>query len=241
MKKINIKLIKTVAFLSVLLCVLSSCAKKPKTDSELYNTAVIDAMIAEPQEIMPLVCVSKDEKLISWKDDRVLMLTMHKYPDSYPESKPVTLSFGNSWTFTDKEMKAWYDKNKTGVTDWSKRLQQLLGTEPHKTYTHISAFWTKPEDIRRPAYQIDATKQIEPKDLDGSSLGELHSWFCDNIISSYYIGEKKYPWTRLGYTYDWNDNKTAYGLTEFLVLKNANVQVEFTKTIPEFIEWLENQ
>lgn len=241
MKKINIKLIKTVAFLSVLLCVLSSCAKKPKTDSELYNDAVIDAMIAEPQEIRPLVCVSKDEKLISWKDNRVLMLTMHKYPDSYPESKPVILSFGNSWTFTDKEMKAWYDKNKTGVTDWSKRLQQLLGTEPQKTYTHVSAFWTKPEDIRRPAYQIDASKQIEPKDLDGSSLGELRTWFCDNIISSYYIGEKKYPWTKLGYTYDWNDNKTAYGLTEFLVLKNANVQVEFTKTIPEFIEWLENQ
>ena len=49
MKKINIKLIKTVAFLSILLCVLASWAKKPKTDSDLYDSAVIDAMIAEPQ------------------------------------------------------------------------------------------------------------------------------------------------------------------------------------------------
>lgn len=47
----------------------------------------------------------------------------------------------------------------------------------------------------------------------------------------------QYPWTRLGYTYDWGA-EDEYGLTEFLVLKNSTIEVEFTKTIDEFFDWL---
>lgn len=53
-------------------------------------------------------------------------------------------------------------------------------------------------------------------------------------IISYFEGA--YPWTRLGYTYDWADNDTEYGLTEFLVLNKSKVKVEFTDTTAEFIE-----
>ena len=47
-----------------------------------------------------------------------------------------------------------------------------------------------------------------------------------NIISSYFDG--KYPWTRLGYTYDWADNGEEYGLSEFVVRKNSEVKVAYT-------------
>ena len=62
-------------------------------------------------------------------------------------------------------------------------------------------------------------------------------WFNSNIISSYFE-EYRYPWTRLGYTYDWADNGSEYGLSEFLVLKDAQVDVEYTKTTDEFIEYI---
>lgn len=228
---------------AVIVCILtagfSGCISKQKPDEVLYKTAVKDAMIAEPAEIFPLVCISEDDPLVSWKDGKVLMLTLHKYPDFYAEGKDVRLSFGNSWTFTDREIEAWYKKNRQDEDGWQHRIKQLLGIAPSQNHTHVSAFWTDPHDICRPAYQSDATKQLLPEDLDGSALGELSDWFCSNIISSYYIGSTNYPWTRLGYTYDWAGGKTEYGVTEFLVKKDAVVTVEFTKTLSEFRTWLE--
>ena len=233
--------IRTAAAICILAAVFSGCSNRKKSIEELYESAVIDAMFAEPSEIHPLVCITEDEPLVTWKDGKVLMLTLHKYPDFYTEGKDVTFTFGHSWTFTDREMEEWYKKNGQNVTNWSFRLKQLLGITPEQNHTHISAFWTDPKDIRRPAYQPDASKQLTKETLDGSALDELSNWFCSNIVSSYYIGKTKYPWTRLGYTYDWADNGTDYGVTEFLVLKNSTVTVEFTKSVPEFVDWLEEQ
>ena len=92
----------------------------------------IHRMVAEPSEIHPLVCITEDEPLVTWKNGKVLMLTLHKYPDFYTEGKDVTFTFGNSWTFTDREMEEWYKKNGQNVTDWSFRLKQLLGITPEQ-------------------------------------------------------------------------------------------------------------
>ena len=62
-------------------------------------------------------------------------------------------------------------------------------------------------------------------------------WFNDNILWSYF--DSAYPWTRLGYTYDWADNGKEYGLTEFLIIPNSEALVEFTLTTEEFIDWLD--
>lgn len=233
--------IGAVAAVFVLFAGCFGCPGVQKSAETLYENAVKDAMLSEPSEIHPLVCISEDEPLVSWKDGKVLMLTLHSYPDFYTEGKTVSLSFGHSWTFTDKEIEAWYKANGRSVTDWTLRIRQLLGIAPERNHTHVSAFWTDPKDIRRPAYQIDAARQLTEADLDGSSLDGLSDWFCSTIVSSYYIGKTKYPWTRLGYTYDWADNGTEYGVTEFLVLKDSSVTVEFTKSIQEFAAWLEER
>ena len=59
------------------------------------------------------------------------------------------------------------------------------------------------------------------------------SWFDSNIIGSYF--DKFYSWTRLGYTYDWADNGTEYGLSEFLIFSGAKAFVEYTYTVDEYI------
>ena len=50
----------------------------------------------------------------------------------------------------------------------------------------------------------------------------FETWFENNTASSYSTGA--YPWTRLGYTYDWADNGTAYGLSEVIIFKGAKVR-----------------
>jgi hypothetical protein len=35
----------------------------------------------------------------------------------------------------------------------------------------------------------------------------------------------RYPWTRLGYTYDWGSSITEIGLSEFVIKKNSQIIV----------------
>ena len=46
--------------------------------------------------------------------------------------------------------------------------------------------------------------------------------------------------TRLGYTYDWADNGSAYGLSEFIVKKDSDVKVAYTVDLKEMLNKLDN-
>ena len=63
---------------------------------------------------------------------------------------------------------------------------------------------------------------------------DFKSWFDDNTLWSYFYGE--YPWTRLGYTYDWADNDTEYGMTEFIVEDGAQVTAPYDRQIIEEVK-----
>ncbi|MDE6021854.1 MAG: alpha/beta hydrolase [Ruminococcus sp.] len=39
----------------------------------------------------------------------------------------------------------------------------------------------------------------------------------------------------VGYTYDWADNGTEYGMTEFILKSGTDVAVDFTETTSEFL------
>lgn len=223
--------------LLVLLLLPIGCSQK--TPEVLYSEAVEDARSADPEEILPLVTLTPDNKLVTWSEDResVLLLSWHDCPESYIAGEAFTCTNGEIWAFTDKEILARYDENAPDVTDWTLRLEQLIGLPPDTEYTHVSAFWVELDEISRPAYQTDATKQMSKELLDGSALGDLRDWFEANAAYSY-SENTPYPWTRLGYTYDWADNGTEYGLTEFLILADSVIEVEWTVSTEEFIDWL---
>jgi len=65
-------------------------------------------------------------------------------------------------------------------------------------------------------------------------------WFDDSRAKAY-VKKTGYPWTRLGYTYDWGAEDKKYGLTEFLILQDSHVRVQFTKNVPTFVKWLEER
>lgn len=208
----------------------------------LFDRAVQDAKIIMPEEIFPVTAITKDSPLVTWNEagDRVLLLTFHKYPDSYQEGQTATTKWGEVWTFTDREMVDWYAKNGAEVSDWPLRLRQLIGLRPDNSYTHISALWVKPEDMVRPAYETDITTGQMTDHFAEAADADFRAWFEANAASSY-DSDTPYPWTRLGYTYDWADNGQAFGLSEFLIQKDATVEVEFTKTIADFVQWLEEE
>ena len=227
--------------LSALLMTMTGCTEKEISPDRLYSISVEDAKEAEENEIMPLVTLTKDSEMVTWSEDggKVLLLSWHKYPESYKYGESFVCEYGDIWTFTDKEIISWYGENSYGVTDWELRLEQLIGLPTISEYTHVSAFWTDIEEVIRPCYQLDVTKQMSAELLDGSALGAYKPWFDDNAEYSY-AEDTPYPWTRLGYTYDWADNGNEYGLTEFLILEGSEIEVDWTKTTDEFINWLDN-
>lgn len=235
-------------FLTVLLCLIFAAAAflvtycsmlpaQPALEDDLYTAAVADSVKAEEDEIFPLVSLVKGSDMVTWNEDgqRVLLLSWNRHPELYTEGKTLSLE-GEVWTFTDGEIQAWYAAHGQGVEDWDLRLKQLIGLPPTSAYTHVSAFWVDVSDVIRPAYQPDVTEQMDASLLDGSALGEHVEWFNDNIVYSYFTSA--YPWTRLGYTYDWSSENGEYGLSEFLLPEGTEVEIEFTMETREFVDYL---
>ncbi len=212
----------------------------PKTTEELYAEAVQDAMTVEADEIFPLVSLEKGEPYAVYDEEgRVLLLTFHKYPDSYPDGKDVEIEWGEVWTFTGGELADWYQESKDGVTDWPARLRQLIGLTPDNESTHFTAMWVKPEDVQRPANVQEIGDVTMTASLAENTDEAFKEWFDGNIIWSYF--DSAYPWTRLGYTYDWAaEAEDEYGLSEFLVANGSEVEVAYTAATEEMLSMLAN-
>ena len=208
------------------------------TNDQLYDRAVRDAKNADENEIMPLVNISKDDENVIWSEDgkRVLVAFMHKFPDSYPAGEDIKLQWGNVWCVSAGEMVKWIKNNGNGVTDWTERLHQVLGMPTSKEYTTITAIWVDADLLYRPAYVTDTTAEMKTtlQPTGNEEFDKMYKeWFDSNIIWSYY--DNAYPWTRLGYTYDWADNGTEYGLSEFLIFSGADATVEYTYSTEDFV------
>lgn len=227
-----------VTLLTMLAATMGACGKESQNQSDLYEQSVEDAVFAEEDEIMELVSLTSEDDRVTWDDQgRVLLLTFHRYPDSYPEGETVTLEWGEVWTFTEKEMASRFAEEMKEDKDYDLALKHLLGLPQEKESTTVTAFWVDPEDVLRPAYQMDATDGSMTVTLSDDVDEEDKAWFDQNILDSYFYGD--YPWTRLGYTYNWGGHGTEYGVTEFLVKAGAQVEVEYTKTEEEFVNGLE--
>ena len=124
-------------------------------------------------------------------------------------------------------------------TNIIRRLKQLLGLPPNAEYSHFVEFWVKPADLFRPCPDKEIIdKQCDvcfPENVDSSHI----VWINKNRIDRYYQCElfNQYPWTQLGYTYDWNPgNKTHVGLSEFVIGEDKNIVVNAIYTNEEYLD-----
>lgn len=211
------------------------------SDAELdvmYRRAMEDAVWADGEEILPLVMIDRGDGRVTWDEagERILLLSWHGEPESYPAGRTDLLTQSEIWTFTDGEIFRWYEENREGVEDWTLRLEQLIGLPRGSGYTHFTAFWAEPADVIRPAYVTDTGLPMQNR-FSGDTDAQYRAWFDANILYSYF--ESAYPWTRLGYTYDWADDEEEYGLSEFLLMAGSPVSIAYTVTTDEFLALLD--
>jgi len=210
-----------------------------KTNNEIYQSAVIDAMIAEETEICStLIAIRSDNNYLKWQNGNVLVVTWTKHGSSYPVGDTVSTWWGETWVTAVPEIKDWYKKNPVPKENLTLRTEQLLGMPPNTGYLYFVEMWVNPADLQRPAYDYEIDDNVCGLSFTSSASADFISWFNNNILSSYFPPpeEVQYPWTRLGYTYDWGNKKNEIGLSEFIIKKNAKVIVNSKSLTAEYLQ-----
>lgn len=221
-----------------LLC--SACggtAPVANTEPEtLYGAAVEDAETAEPSEIVATLTplVPHNDTLV-WRtpadeSHQVLMVTWTDSTSSLNTSPGDTLtSEEDIWVTAAPEVRQFCEGLDRAGDQLSLRLAQRLGLPPDVNYDRFVALWAHPEDLVRPCPDPEVTdRECElgaPVPEEHVQVSEAHqNWFRELETSMY--GPDGYPWTRLGYTYDWNPDTDEVGPSEFVIRPGAPVEVE---------------
>jgi hypothetical protein len=145
----------------------------------------------------------------------------------------------DSWVTVVPEIKNFF----AGTPPEALRMAQLLGLPPEAAaaghpneYKYLLELWVAPKDLFRPCpdteisdtvcelgFPVDAFQTPNLSNLVRTSAGPKSGvfmtypdWFSNQAQYSYTAGSSPYPWTRLGYTYDWGSNPPV-GLSEFVV------------------------
>ena len=214
--------------------------------NHLYSQSIEDAAKPQPWEIKSdLVKISGKNPNLIWKeiDGEFYILVSTWKIDTFflinnsPDRKINTSKF-LSWVTTAPELQNLCQNRSFGRKEGlDLRLKQLLGLPPNIEKNYFIEFWVTPKDLFRPCldqgvYDVNCNLSFP----ENGSL-QYKKWINDLRIESYYNAEwdKNYPWTQLGYTYDWNSkNKNNFGASEFVIDKNKDIFINKIYTTEDY-------
>jgi hypothetical protein len=208
----------------------------PLNLDQAYRQAIEDAMVAKESEVYTnLTSIVENNSNLIWQGQNVLMVTWTKYASSYPVNGTVTTSWGDTWVTAAPQIKIFFQTHVAPETNLTTRAAELLGLPANVSDTYFVEFWVNPQSLFRPTPDNEITDSTTQLTFPSNASADYKAWFNNNIINSYY--PMKYPWTRLGYTYDWGNSQTHVGLSEFVLKQNSTVTV---KSVTPNLEYLKN-
>lgn len=220
-----------------------------------YLRAVDDARVAEPGEIYrDLTALVAWEEGLEWEGEpgnsRVLVVvwTGKDYYDSSIGQDYLLPDDANVWVTAVPDLQDCFLGQGADLKPGELRLKQLLGLPPDGSYTKFVELWVSPSDLFRPSpdpeindceaelsfptatsrllsFNDDCTITQWDNELNRDISYTYEEWFTDRKNTIYY-GDHPYPWTGLGYTYDWGDPGCEVGLSEFVILGGSTVGVQ---------------
>ena len=237
---------KSISLFLLLSYLLSSCATQslalnPAELQKAYHSAVVDAEQADPSEISKnLVAIVPSNPKLVWKNKgdeqhaMILVVTWtnyNGYDDKIGQSLPLSREV---WVTTVPEVKSFCKELKENK---SLRLEQLLGLPPNAGKTKFVEMWVRPADLFRPSADPEVTDSEAETEFRQPNRfvkvsDEYIKWYNDLKAQSY--GANGYPWTRLGYTYDWGDNRRHVGLSEFVIMPGSTVEINSISPTMEY-------
>nr|WP_290223965.1 hypothetical protein [Trichocoleus desertorum] len=234
---------------------LAQVSGKPSSQTPLpqaYLEAIEDAKLAEPQEIYRnLTSIVWYNPALVWDRSRVLVSVWTTY-SGYTSRKgglvrlPIDL-----WVTAAPDLQNFCKTYRpTQKVDLPYRLNQLLGLPPDEASQsrYIVELWVEPKHLFRPTPDPDISDREAtlafPQNAFAAIATSYQEWFSAQFASRYPTTGKSYPWTQLGYTYDWGNpadwqrlepNHPAHvGLSEFVIRQGALVTVHSTQPAEEY-------
>lgn len=208
------------------------------TDS-LYRAAIRDAQNPEPAEIYRnLTRIRGNPNLADTTIDGiwyVLVVSWKENASYYPDNGPYNTGAYDIWVTVAPQIRercADYRNFYATADEVEGRLRQLLGLQPQGRQKYFLELWVRPDDLFRPCPDNETNDTECGLSLPVNVDSTYRAWF-NNLRAVQYtdcsdtlFGGAGYPWTQLGYTYDWSpENPTHVGMSEFVIRRNADVRV----------------
>ncbi len=196
-----------------------------------YRIAVEDASKPEPSEISnELTPITDYNKDLVWDGipgkSRIRVVTWTSYA-GYDNKEGQTLTTPiDIWVTVVPELKDFISEHGLRYDAMTTRLEQLLGLPPKNGKTRFVELWVDPKDLFRPSPDpeiIDRESSLQFPNSRFITVSPEHVKWINNLRETSY-GEKGFPWTQLGYTYDWGgDPNSDIGLSELVIAKDSQV------------------
>jgi hypothetical protein len=229
-----------------------------------YWDAVEDARTPEPQEVFRnLTAITRNNKGLTWDDrDRVLVATWATWSGYAPNQGKSLILTQDLWVTVVPDLKNFCRSyTPTTTTSLATRLNQLLGLPPDErdraANRRVVEIWVEPTYLFRPSFDPEITDH--EAEFGFRSLNEFisvplsyHRWFYAQYDQRYqYKGQPidrnrsdtqntPYPWTQLGYTYDWGNpadwskldpnRPKRVGLSEFVIREWSPISVHSVRS-----------
>lgn len=230
---------KYLVFLFLFVTVIGCTRRETGLDS--YAKAIVDASreLEQSDIYYGLVPIKyEDSPLLQWnivEQDSMILVSSLQSVDWYYADIECGGEFITSdnpeymlWVTIPNELNE-YLANETLITDSAsiqQRLIQILGMKSSDTNSVINLMWVNKNDIIRPSYDPNPSTTYGaiafPETIE---LDWYQDWFNDNLAYSYESPSDglNYPFTRLGYTYDWGKEDSIYGLSEFVIKPSSHI------------------
>jgi hypothetical protein len=228
------KILKSILFTTALF--VSACAELSL--QERYQAAVKDAaFVKERENSRSLWAISLNNPKLIWNADKtkLLVVTWKKQGDYQQFIKNNTQTANNPdfalWVTAAPQVKAFCSNYAQQTPEQlNSRLKQYLGLAPDWQYDVFVELWVNPEDLFRPCVDPETKdKQCEiqvPKTFPAVANIPDYRQFYSNLYFKSFRASAGVPWSGLGYTFDWGNEQSNVGASEFILKPNSPYQIK---------------
>lgn len=214
--------------LVLLLAACGGTRPAAESDSEArYRAAIEDARTAEPSELTTTLTplVPHNDSLV-WRtvqdSIRQVLVVTWGGAETVPAATPgdTVAPKQDVWVTAVPQLRR-FCRGLDRTSDALRlRLAQRLGLPPDADYTRFVELWVRPQALVRPCPDPEVTdRECElraPKPQRHVRRSASHrAWFRHLRRTSY--SPDGYPFTGLGYTYDWSPHTDEVGPSEFVL------------------------
>lgn len=208
--------------------VLSACASAPKPLQDqraAYAAALSDSAVASQAEVMPLLALPAGDSvtMVSWVTDQRLPCAK--------DTLPCDMAVGENrlWVTLDGEVQALCRRWNLKGDALRSRIEQLLGLPTNSPVqfqkTQFVLLEIPRDRVERPCLGVIEGTGGQPVctiNVQAGTTPEMRNFVGQQMAAAYMVDSPNgpgYPYTRLGYTYDWAQDAlpSHYGASEFVV------------------------